>query len=148
SSDLTAPLINIPAENSSDSVSLKAVAKNLPQTYRLDFSYPADQDFSVTLKNTFDERVTFGYVTSDGQYFIDRTQSGDHSFSTTFASVDSAPRISNDPEIRISLWVDNASIEVFADDGLTVMTEVFFPTKVYDDVVLKGSSGSSFTDMT
>lgn len=146
-SAITTPIKNVPAVNSSDSVSLKAVVESLPQTYRLDFSHPANQDFSVTLKNAIDERVTFGYIASERRYFVDRTQSGDHSFSTKFASVDNAPRISDDPEIRISMWVDVASIEVFADDGLTVMTEVFFPTKVYDDVVLKGGARPSFADM-
>ncbi len=146
-SAITSPLKSLPSIDGGESTSLKATAGDLPQTYRLDLTYPAEHDFEITLKNNLDERVSFGYVAAERRFFIDRTHAGDHSFSEKFASKDRAPRIGNEPEIRVSLWVDVASIEVFADDGLTAMTEIFFPTETYDDVVLQGQSGASFNDI-
>jgi fructan beta-fructosidase len=41
--------------------------------------------------------------------------------------------------MNISLVVDVSSVELFADDGLTVMTEIFFPNKPYDRIHLESS---------
>ena len=38
--------------------------------------------------------------------------------------------------MNISLVIDVSSIELFADDGLTTMTEIFFPTKPYSKILL------------
>lgn len=146
-SKITTPLHNLPKVDGGADVSLKATAGKLPESYRLDFGFSADSDFNVTLKNSVGEWVTFGYVASERQLFIDRTKSGDHSFSGKFASIARAPRISNKSAISASLWVDVASVEVFVDDGLTVMTETFFPTEVYDDLIFQGQSGASFNDI-
>jgi len=146
-SAITSSLQKLPSVDGGESLSLKATAGNLPETYRLDLTYPADHTFEVTLKNDANEQVTFGYAASERCFFIDRTLAGNHAFSEKFASKDSAPRIGDQPEIRVSLWVDVASIEVFADDGLTAMTEIFFPSRVYDDIVLQGQSGARFTDV-
>jgi len=146
-SAITTAMRDLAKVDGGEDVSLKTTVGKLPETYRLDFTYPADSDFKITLKNDTGEWVAFGYVAAERQFFIDRTQSGDVSFSDKFASRDSAPRISGEPVIRASLWVDVASIEVFADNGLTAMTTTFFPTQVYDDIVLQGQSGAAFADV-
>jgi fructan beta-fructosidase len=33
--------------------------------------------------------------------------------------------------------LDDASLELFADDGLSVMTAIFFPSKVFSQVVIQ-----------
>ena len=127
--------------------SLKSIIGDLPEIYRLDFTALADKDFFVTLKNNSNERLGFGYNAAGRQFFVDRTQSGNTSFKDNFATVDSAPRIDTDGTIHVSLLVDVASLEVFADGGLTAMTETFFPTAIYNDIVLQGRTGQIFTDL-
>ncbi len=119
----------------------------LPGTYRLDFTASAGADFQATLGNGRDEQVAIGYRASSREFFVDRQRSGNTAFNDKFASRDTAPRIGADSVIRVSLLVDRASVELFADDGLTVMTETFFPTAGLDDVVLSGPSGQAFTDV-
>jgi len=34
----------------------------------------------------------------------------------------------------LTLLIDDASVELFADFGLTVMTEIFFPTTPYTEI--------------
>jgi len=40
------------------------------------------------------------------------------------------------------LIIDNASIELFADNGLTVMTEIFFPTTPYNQITIQSKEGT------
>ena len=49
-----------------------------------------------------------------------------------------APRISASDTLRMRLIVDRASVEVFADGGATVLTDIVFPTEPFDRVVLVG----------
>jgi fructan beta-fructosidase len=43
----------------------------------------------------------------------------------------------------MSLIVDVSSVELFADDGLSVMTEIFFPSKQYNQISIQSSEGST-----
>ena len=70
-----------------------------------------------------------GYDKASNSYFIDRTASGNVNFKEGFASRHTAPRIANTAKFDVTLIIDVASVELFADDGLTVMTEIFFPAK-------------------
>ena len=40
------------------------------------------------------------------------------------------------------------SVELFADDGLTVMTEIFFPNKPYDSISIQSSGFVSILEYT
>jgi fructan beta-fructosidase len=62
-------------------------------------------------------------------------------FKPGFASRSTAPRISKEEQINISLVIDVASVELFADDGLTVMTAVFFPGKDFSGINILSPDG-------
>ncbi|MBC7688657.1 MAG: GH32 C-terminal domain-containing protein, partial [Aquabacterium sp.] len=68
------------------------------------------------------------------QYFIDRTKSGKTAFNKDFAARHIAPRLITTPKMNINLLIDVSAVELFADDGLTVMTSVFFPNKPYNKI--------------
>jgi fructan beta-fructosidase len=42
----------------------------------------------------------------------------------------------------ISLLIDVSSVELFADGGLTVMTEIFFPNKLYSQVSIRSADNA------
>jgi fructan beta-fructosidase len=42
----------------------------------------------------------------------------------------------------ISLLIDVSSVELFADGGLTVMTEIFFPNKPYSKVSIRSADNA------
>ncbi len=111
----------------------------------LEFALPdgASGSFGVELSNTNGERYRIGYDASTGKYFSDRTQSGDLSFSEKFApKVSFAPRFSKGKTLRMHLFFDVASVELFADGGATVMTEIFFPGKDFTQVKLFAEGGA------
>ena len=101
----------------------------------------AQQSFAVELSNAKDQKVLVGYDAARGQYYIDRTKSGDHSFSDKFAGIQYGPRLSAEKAFDLRLLVDVASVELFADGGKTVMTGIFFPDEEFTNVRLLTDRG-------
>ena len=50
-------------------------------------------------------------------------------------------RIANTAATDITLIVDAASVELFADKGATVMTAIFFPKKPYTNLYVNSKDG-------
>jgi fructan beta-fructosidase len=125
-------------------------AKMGPFTFpcRLEFSLDQATDFLVVLSNKKGEKMVIGYGRKDNQYFIDRTASGDTRFYPAFASRHSAPRLTDRKDLRLSLIVDVSSVELFADDGLSVMTEIFFPSEPYTWIRLQTNEPTVFRRIT
>ena len=89
--------------------------------------------FGVELSNSRGEIYRIGYDPEHDEYFSDRRGAGDSSFSDKFADrVHRARRIGDTDTVRMHLVLDVASVELFADGGATVMTEVFFPNEDFD----------------
>jgi fructan beta-fructosidase len=103
----------------------------------LKFNLEEVKDFSLVVSNDKDEKLIIGYEKKLNQYFIDRTSSGKVDFQKEFAARHSAPRITDIQKINLSIILDESSVELFADDGLTVMTEIFFPGKPYDQIYIQ-----------
>lgn len=97
------------------------------------------KNFSVNILNDAGEKITAGYDDEQHQYFIDRTKSGKTDFNNDFAAVHVAPRFTDVALLKLKLVIDVSSIELFADDGLTVMTEVFFPNKPYNKIEMESA---------
>lgn len=93
-------------------------------------------NLSVTIGNVDGEKITLQL--KDGQFSIDRTQSGKTDFSDKFASVQTMPV----PEkiVSVQLFLDNSSVEVFLNEGKYVMTNLFFPTEPYNIISVSGSA--------
>jgi fructan beta-fructosidase len=83
--------------------------------------------FSLIFSNAGGQQLTVGYSEEKNAFFIDRTQAGNSGFYPGFAAIHYAPRIATANASRIVMILDNSSMELFADDGLTTMTEIFFP---------------------
>ena len=108
-------------------VDLSNQIKDANGQFRLDMSLDASNDFHVLLHNKLGQELMVGYDSQTRTYYIDRTKAGKSDFEAGFAKKHTAPRISTSKEIKLSLFADAASVELFADEGLSVMTDVFFP---------------------
>ncbi|MEO8712281.1 MAG: glycoside hydrolase family 32 protein [Parafilimonas sp.] len=106
---------------------------------KLDVSFNKANNFSIVLSNDAGEKLLIGYDKEQNQYFIDRTQSGKADFQKDFAAKHISPRLSNADTMNLSLIIDVSSVELFADDGLSVMTEIFFPTKPYNHIAIQSA---------
>lgn len=122
------------------------VTKNIGNTSfpgRLDLSLEKPDDFTVILSNDAGEEVVIGYDKQQQQYFIDRTKSGKTGFQKDFAGRHIAPRIGKKSNLDLSLIIDVSSVELFADGGLTVMTEIFFPTEPFKHIRIQSPGNTT-----
>ncbi|OLY93833.1 fructan beta-fructosidase [Cnuella takakiae] len=108
---------------------------------RLELQTEQLQDFQLVFSNDAGEELIVGYDKTANQYFVDRSKSGKVDFNKDFAGRHTAPRFATAKNTDLTLVIDHASLELFADKGLSVMTEIFFPSSSYNKVVLKGSTG-------
>ena len=107
---------------------------------------PADGKgrFGVELSNAKGESYRIGYDAANNQFFSDRMKAGDASFSPDFAKQPSiAPRLSTDKTVKLHLYFDVASAELFADGGANVMTEIFFPSEDFNQLKLFAENGTA-----
>jgi len=88
------------------------------------------------LKNAAGDELAFGFDGALGAFFVDRSKSGIVAFSEKFPPLAQAPRTSANPTLNGTLILDKTSIELFWDDGETVMTEIFFPNEPFERMTL------------
>ncbi|MBO9592802.1 MAG: glycoside hydrolase family 32 protein [Niabella sp.] len=105
--------------------------------FRLDLGELPLTDFSIAFTNTKDEEVTVGFDKTANQFYIDRTRSGATDFEKGFAKRHVAPRLATGNSINLTLAGDAASLELFADNGVTVMTSIFFPSEPLSGITIK-----------
>ncbi|MCM8569025.1 glycoside hydrolase family 32 protein [Gramella jeungdoensis] len=84
------------------------------------------------LSNSQNDSLKFGLNRIDHQFYINRKKSGITDFNEKFTQKTStAPRISKSDTLKVHFILDKTSIEIFYDDGATVMSEIFFPNEPY-----------------
>ena len=89
--------------------------------------------FTFKLSNKQGDELLFGYNGIDDTFYIDRNKSGKTGFSDTFSNKKSvAKRISGSKMLSGTILLDKTSIELFFDEGSTVMTEIFFPNAPFE----------------
>jgi sucrose-6-phosphate hydrolase SacC (GH32 family) len=99
---------------------------------------PLDLDVEITLAKSTragvriewgtEEYADIALDTKAGEIVLDRTHAGSELLPRTFARVARAPFTGAVPA-RLRLLLDRSSIEVFADDGATVLTARVFPSE-------------------
>lgn len=105
------------------------------------------RDFSFRFSNKRGEELITGYDATTKRYFIDRSKAGKNDFSDLFRENIFAPRFSNEGTVRFTIAVDVSSIEVFYDDGLTVMTATYFPDEPLTDLTLSSRSNANLDSL-
>ena len=74
----------------------------------------------------------------DNTFTVDRSKSGLKDFSDDFAAVTTAPVHGKMTQLRV--FIDRCSIEAFDAEGRMAMTNLVFPTKPYNKVMVKGKA--------
>jgi len=108
-----------------DSLNLSANLKK-GKGLKIEIQVDSPGDFSLELSDGSNQKLIVGYQEQAG-YFIDRTRAGRSDFESGFAKMHRSPRISNVAAKKLTVYIDAASVELFADGGITAMTDVFFP---------------------
>jgi len=128
-------------------IDLSSSLKKLNGCFKVDLQFNPASDVKIVLNNKEGETLLVGYDHKTKTYYIDRTKSGAADFEKGFARKHSAPRISNASFGTISLILDVASVELFADNGLTVMTDIFFPKSSMKGIEISENANQKVTNL-
>lgn len=91
---------------------------------------------SIVLSNDKGERVTMVYDGKNTTFSMDRTESGVTDFHSDFKAKTVAP--TNGVIKSMQIFIDRCSIEAFDTEGKVAMTNLVFPSKPYDKIIVKG----------
>lgn len=95
--------------------------------------------FGFTLENRRREELKYSFNLKDGELLTDRSKSGVTDFSEKFApEVIKAPLVKKNT-YKIRLFIDNASSELFINDGELVSTNIIFPSEPYNSLEFEGN---------
>ena len=97
----------------------------------------------MTLSNKAKEEVKMIYRVYKSELSFDRTQSGLVDFSQDFPAVTVAPTFSAKGKVKLRLFIDRSSIELFEQDGRFAMTNLVFPTSPYTTLSLESAGGKA-----
>lgn len=97
---------------------------------------------TITLSNGKGEQVVMTYNAANETFSMDRTKSGDISFSNDFAAVTKAPTRGRIKTLQ--LFIDKSSIEAFDADGKMAMTNIVFPSEPYNKITVKGGNAKIY----
>ena len=96
----------------------------------------------IVLSNAKGEQVTMKYDASKQTFSMDRTKSGDVSFSEAFPCETVAPTYGTIKQLRI--FIDRCSIEAFDAEGKMAMTNLVFPSEPYTNIKVKGGKATIY----
>ena len=96
----------------------------------------------ITLSNAKGEQVTMRYDAQQQEFRMDRTKSGDVSFSEAFPCETVAPTYGAIRQLR--LFIDRCSIEAFDAEGKMAMTNLVFPSEPYNTIKVKGGKATIY----
>ena len=96
----------------------------------------------IVLSNAKGEQVIMRYDAARQTFSMDRTKSGDVSFSADFPCVTEAPTYGIVKQLRI--FIDRCSVEAFDAEGKMAMTNLVFPTEPYNNIKVTGGKATIY----
>lgn len=106
---------------------------------QLEMEKPSSGEIKLEIYNAVGDVLFIGYNADQNEYYVDRLTAGASDFSEHFAGKHVAPCYYNAGTVKMHMFFDVSSVELFADDGRTVMTEIFFPSQPYTDIIIHAS---------
>ena len=104
-----------------------------------------NESLGISLENNLGEKLIIGYSVQDKQLFIDRTKSGNSSFSEKFAGVATAPYEAVE-NLKMHVIIDVSSAELFIDNGKLVMTSLFFPAENFSKLRFLSGDANTYPE--
>jgi fructan beta-fructosidase len=99
-------------------------------------------EFGLIVSNGDGDQTVVGYNVAARKVFVDRRRSGVTDFNPCFARpIDSATLMPESNAVKFHVLVDWSSIEVFANDGSVVITDLIFPQGGNDALELYARDG-------
>ncbi|MNO95571.1 Levanase precursor [compost metagenome] len=111
-----------------------------------DIDVRSGEEVHIALKSSGQSEIVIGYDPERQWLFIDRSKSGVTDFHPTFASKHGAGLVAVNGKIKLHIWLDRNAVEVYADNGLVVLTDQIFPDAPIEEVGISTQSGKVVLD--
>ncbi len=98
---------------------------------------------AVAVRSAGAERTVVGFDAAGAEVFVDRTRSGVTEFSPAFAGIHRAAVAPVQGAIALRIFVDACSVEVFAEGGRTVLSDLVFPDAASTGIELLSDADTS-----
>jgi fructan beta-fructosidase len=99
--------------------------------------------FGIKVREGDGEETVIGVDTKKQALFVDRTRSSDV-FDKRFPGRDEGPiQLAAGKSVKLHIFVDRSSVEVFGNDGETVLSETIFPKPGSDGIELYSRDGQA-----
>ena len=120
-------LINLTIENGTLALGSKGISgKRLEIIADVKINNASEIGFRLRTGN--EEASIVGYDVKLQELFVDRTSSGNITFHDSFTGKHTGPLTSANGRIRLHIYLDDSSIEIFGNRGETVLSERIFPS--------------------
>lgn len=116
----------------------------LPDAGIVELELDGKQDALITLSNDKGEKVVMNLDVHRRTFSMDRTASGDCSFSHDFAARTVAPLFVKRDTYKVLLFIDHCSIEAFDAEGAWAMTNLVFPSEPYNQLDVQGGEAKIY----
>ncbi|MGN1245942.1 MAG: GH32 C-terminal domain-containing protein [Muribaculaceae bacterium] len=125
----------------------KAIKYSLPKNglceILLDVDARKAAKLNLTLGNEAGDKVVMAYDPKAHTISMDRTKSGITDFSADFPAVTVAPTREASGKVALRIFIDRSSIELFGDNGHSVMTNLVFPNAPYTSLTVSAEGGKA-----
>ena len=135
--------VSVPSFKVSDTYEINSLLEHNDGAYEIEMTIKNSGASKIvfSLLNAKDEKIYMYYNVPQKQFVMDRSESGLTDFSKDFPAVTVAP-VGDTDIIRIRLFIDKSSIEVFGEDGKYVMTNRVFPNAPYNRLQFESVRGN------
>ncbi|WP_299093831.1 GH32 C-terminal domain-containing protein [uncultured Metabacillus sp.] len=93
-------------------------------------------------KGSADEYTKIGYDVVNKQLFVDRTKSDSFDYGSDVLEMHEGPLSVSDGTVKMHIFVDRSAVEVFGNNGETVITDQIFPSPTSKGVKIYSKDGN------
>lgn len=111
-----------------------------------DIHIQSGEEVHIGLKSSGRGEVVIGYDPVQQWLFIDRSNSGVTEFHPSFACKHGAKMEATNGRMKLQIWLDRNAVEVYAANGLVVLTDQIFPEAPVEAVEISTKSGHIVLD--
>ncbi|WNS43613.1 PfkB family carbohydrate kinase [Paenibacillus sp. MMS20-IR301] len=104
------------------------------------------EEVQLQLKSSGQSVIVIGYDPAKEWLSIDRSKSGVTDFHPEFGCKHSARIAAVNGQLKLHIWLDRNSVEVYANHGLVVLTDQVFPDAPIEKVEISTKSGQIVLD--
>ncbi|KAH0786459.1 DUF4980 domain-containing protein [Histomonas meleagridis] len=103
-------------------------------------------NFILRLSNEVEQYVDITLNTATGQYIMDRNHSTSSTFSNDFNS-STYCNVSVQDKYEFTLFIDKSSVEFFSSDGICAITNLIFPDKPLNQIMVISDDNSTVVNV-